>query len=54
MNKKTLISSLLITLAFLFLNVQKVSAAIDYNLFNYNYPVSAYYPKSSDKANVMG
>lgn len=54
MNKKTLISSLLITLAFLFLNVQKVSAAIDYNLFNYTYPVSAYYPKSSDKANVMG
>lgn len=54
MNKKTLISSLLITLTFLFLNVQKVSAAIDYNLFNYNYPVSAYYPKSSDKANVMG
>lgn len=54
MNKKTLISSLLITLAFLFLNVQKVSAAINYNLFNYTYPVSAYYPKSSDKANVMG
>lgn len=54
MNKKTLISSLLITLTFLFLNVQKVSAAINYNLFNYTYPVSAYYPKSSDKANVMG
>ncbi|KEY63455.1 MucBP domain-containing protein [Lactococcus cremoris] len=54
MNKKYLISSLLLALAFLFFNVQKVSAAIDYNLFNYEYPVSAYYPKSSDKANVMG
>ncbi|MCJ1979578.1 MucBP domain-containing protein [Pseudolactococcus carnosus] len=49
------INNKMATLCFTFFAVQKVNGdVINYENFNYDYPVSTYFPRSSEKANVLG